>query len=332
MNELMHVQEGSNPVAVLIARRQMINEVMTKVMQKGSDFDTIPGCGKKPVLLKAGAEKLCSLFGLAPEIIVQDESTTDACAYRVTVKMMSSTGTFLGQGVGCATSAEKKWNWREGTKAEFDAAPEDRRNIKRTMDGETYQVRTNPADQANTVLKMAKKRALVDATLTVTAASDLFTQDIEEFDEAARNVHQEEIKPPSRKAPKAPEKQKSDPTEGAEEETSPTAPKTPSTETSATGSTETTETTGSKKRSNGTQAYKPFEVLAIGKVKEGSGKNGPWKMQSFLLKSGEGAEEWVSTFDTDVQNDLASMKGQIALLVLEKNEKGFWNIASMKAA
>jgi len=39
----------------------------------------------------------------------------------------------------------------------------------------------NPADFYNTCEKMAKKRALVDATLTVTAASDIFTQDIEEL-------------------------------------------------------------------------------------------------------------------------------------------------------
>lgn len=36
------------------------------------------------------------------------------------------------------------------------------------------------ADTYNTVLKMAKKRAHVDAILTVTAASDIFTQDLEE--------------------------------------------------------------------------------------------------------------------------------------------------------
>ncbi|WP_418719751.1 hypothetical protein [Bilophila wadsworthia] len=38
----------------------------------------------------------------------------------------------------------------------------------------------NPADYYNTCLKMAKKRALVDAVLTCTAASDIFTQDIED--------------------------------------------------------------------------------------------------------------------------------------------------------
>jgi hypothetical protein len=37
------------------------------------------------------------------------------------------------------------------------------------------------ADTYNTVLKMAKKRTLVDATLTATAASDIFNQDLEDY-------------------------------------------------------------------------------------------------------------------------------------------------------
>ena len=37
------------------------------------------------------------------------------------------------------------------------------------------------ADVYNVVLKQAKKRALVDAVLTATAASDLFTQDLEDL-------------------------------------------------------------------------------------------------------------------------------------------------------
>lgn len=35
--------------------------------------------------------------------------------------------------------------------------------------------------QANTILKMAKKRAQVDATLTVASLSEIFTQDIEDM-------------------------------------------------------------------------------------------------------------------------------------------------------
>jgi hypothetical protein len=41
----------------------------------------------------------------------------------------------------------------------------------------------NPADYFNTVLKIAKKRAHVDAILTATAASDIFTQDAEDIRE-----------------------------------------------------------------------------------------------------------------------------------------------------
>jgi hypothetical protein len=37
------------------------------------------------------------------------------------------------------------------------------------------------ADQVNTVLKIAKKRALVDAVLLAVNASEFFTQDIEDF-------------------------------------------------------------------------------------------------------------------------------------------------------
>ena len=41
---------------------------------------------------------------------------------------------------------------------------------------------TNPFEIANTLLKMAKKRALIDAVLSATRSSDLFTQDMEDLD------------------------------------------------------------------------------------------------------------------------------------------------------
>jgi len=50
----------------------------------------------------------------------------------------------------------------------------------------------NPADQYNTVLKMAKKRAYVDATLSATAASDIFTQDIEEIQDNLKALNERE--------------------------------------------------------------------------------------------------------------------------------------------
>jgi len=46
----------------------------------------------------------------------------------------------------------------------------------------------NPADYYNTVVKMGKKRAFVDATLTVTAASDIFSQDLEDMPEVFKGA------------------------------------------------------------------------------------------------------------------------------------------------
>ena len=56
--------------------------------------------------------------------------------------------------------------------------------IRRGQGGSTYQskqVRTVPDDLGNTVLKMAKKRAQIDMTLTALGVSDLFNQDIEDL-------------------------------------------------------------------------------------------------------------------------------------------------------
>ena len=69
-------------------------------------------------------------------------------------------------------------------------------------------------DQANTILKMSKKRALVDAALSVGRLSDLFTQDIEEMDgfEAMEEAPAEEK--PNGTPPPADEPPVFDPAEG----------------------------------------------------------------------------------------------------------------------
>ena len=43
-------------------------------------------------------------------------------------------------------------------------------------------MKMDPYTMDNTVLKMAKKRALIDATLLVASLSDIFTQDLEDMD------------------------------------------------------------------------------------------------------------------------------------------------------
>ncbi len=165
------------------AQVQLIQEVMKAVMQKDQHYGVIPGAGNKPTLLKPGAEKLMATFRLAADPHVEDLSAADVFRYRVTCRLIAqSTGIFVGAGVGECSSDEEKYKWRFSVSDdEWNATPEDRKRIKYKRDGQIKQVRTNPSDVANTILKMAKKRALVDAVLTVTGASDIFTQDIEDM-------------------------------------------------------------------------------------------------------------------------------------------------------
>jgi len=114
------------------------------------------------------------------------------------------TGSVFGEGVGACSTMEGKYKFRTG-EVEFTGKPVPKdywtnRDInliggkgfstKKNDKGQWEIVKAgekvehdNPADYYNTVLKMAKKRAHVDAVLTATAASDIFTQDVEDMPE-----------------------------------------------------------------------------------------------------------------------------------------------------
>lgn len=184
-NGAVAVSPGRLSASEIRADVNLIQEVMQAVMKKDVHYGTVPGCGDKPTLLKPGAEKIASTFRLAIEPAVDDLSKDDEIRYRVLAKVTHQlTAVFLGAGIGEASTNEEKYKWRKVVSAaEWDATPEDRKRVKFGRDYTTQQVRTNPSDVANTVLKMAKKRALIDAVLTITAASDIFTQDIEDMPE-----------------------------------------------------------------------------------------------------------------------------------------------------
>lgn len=171
---------------VVSQRVQLVQQIYRSIMHDGTHYGKIPGCGDKPTLLKAGSEQLLMTFKLAVRPEVLDLSTPDCARYRVTVHITHApTGNYLGSGLGECSSDELKYKWRAAVcKEEWDAAPVERRRLvyKNGARGAytVQQVRQEIADVANTVLKMAKKRAQIDATLTVTAASDIFTQDIED--------------------------------------------------------------------------------------------------------------------------------------------------------
>lgn len=200
MSEMVVYQEPPPLSAKEIkAQVNLIQEVMAAVMQKGTHYDTIPGCGNKPALLKPGAEKIMATFRIAAEPEVDDLSTPGEVRYRVRCRGVSATGRVVGIGIGECSSGEKKYCWRAAvSQDEWDATPEDQKRVNYTRDGSTKQIKANPADVANTVLKMAKKRAMVDLCLTATAASDIFTQDLEEDDAAPGNAPPP-VQPPQRR-------------------------------------------------------------------------------------------------------------------------------------
>ena len=202
-NGAMVAQASTNMTATeMRAQVNLIQEVMQAVMigpsrqnKDGVHYGIIPGT-PKPTLYKAGAEKLAQTFRIAASYIVDELSTDDHVRYRITcVGTHQATGLTLGAGLGECSTGEEKYKWkRTYSDTEFHATPENRRRMKwfSKKGGEDYsimQIRTERADLANTVLKMACKRALVAMILTVTAASDIFTQDIEDLPEDLRGEH-----------------------------------------------------------------------------------------------------------------------------------------------
>lgn len=171
----------------IVAQAKLLQNVMEQVMRPDVHYGIIPGTDK-PALYKAGSEVLLTTFRVAviPEIF--DLSDNDCVKYRVLAHGVHQvTGVTLGVGVGECSTNEEKYRWRAAVcQEEYDETDDEKRRIKwkkgyqNNPPQRLLQVRTEPADLANTVLKMAKKRAQIDLTLTATGASDIFTQDIDE--------------------------------------------------------------------------------------------------------------------------------------------------------
>ena len=211
-----HVTMTVDPAATAMSVQQvlgqvsLIQQIMGAAMKDGEHYGKIPGCGDKPTLLKPGAEKLCLTFRLAPTYDVEEKiGERGHREYRVQCALTSIlTGAFIGQGVGVCSTMEAKYRYRLGAadvtdqpvpRAYWDVRQEDPAKAQLLIGGKGFTVKKvegkgwmiakggekvehdNPADHYNTVLKMAKKRALVDAVLTATAASDIFTQDLEDI-------------------------------------------------------------------------------------------------------------------------------------------------------
>ena len=212
------VAKGEISVEEVVAQRDKIVQVMQRVMVEGVHYGKVPGVDK-PTLLKPGAELLNVTFRLAPsyrsEKLFDGRHLTVVSGCSLT---HAPSGLVLGDGEGLCSTFESKYAYRNAgrvcpncgqdtiKKSKFrpkegdyaGASPDDQpgwycfakvggcgmnfaAGDARIIDQEVGK-KDNPdlPDQWNTVLKMANKRALVAACLNATAASDIFTQDVED--------------------------------------------------------------------------------------------------------------------------------------------------------
>jgi hypothetical protein len=153
--------EGIPPEAqAIVYRKKLLQKVMGTVLVKGTHYAPFSQVtGRRPaagapdpdILLKPGADAICSLFKFRPEYDVRKEDMGGGhYDYDVTCSLRDVDGEMLAQGVASCNTRESKYRNRP------------------------------PADFYNTCKKMAAKRALVHAVLLATACSDIFVQDMEE--------------------------------------------------------------------------------------------------------------------------------------------------------
>lgn len=135
-------------------RMDLLQLFVKEMMVEGLDYGIIDGF-HKPTLLKPGAEKLCDIFGFSKHVNIVNRIEhweKGLFAYEVKLTLVSKqTGYMEAEGIGTCNNREKLF------------------------------IDQDPFSLINTLLKMAKKRALIDAVLSATRASGIFTQDIEDF-------------------------------------------------------------------------------------------------------------------------------------------------------
>jgi len=146
-------------------QNQALMLLMKELLQEGVDYGRVKGV-PKPFLHQPGAQQLCLIFKMRPvfekiDSILDFDREPAYISFEYKCKLYHrESDMFLGEGVGSANSYERKYRYlKDGTEVK------------------------DPLDKQNTLVKMAKKRAFVDAVLNVTGASRLFTQDEDLMDE-----------------------------------------------------------------------------------------------------------------------------------------------------
>lgn len=201
------VARGELSVAEIVAQKDKIRQVMDAVMVRDVHYGVIPGVNK-PSLFKPGAEAINVALRLAPhyesEKIWHEDGHLTVVAKCVLRHI--PTDLIIATGEGLCTTKEERYAYRKAErvcpncgkeaiikgKAEYGGGwlcwnkkggcgqkfPDGDHSIESQDVGKVPN--ENIADVFNTALKMADKRALIAAVLNGTAASDVFTQDVED--------------------------------------------------------------------------------------------------------------------------------------------------------
>ncbi len=197
--------------------RALVREFIAEQMVIAVDYGPMPGVfvkqgeQAKNVLFKPGAEKLFDIFRCKPVYRVLDKTVdpvTGLYFYEIRCRAVQrETGTVLNEGLGSASSYESRYRYRNADRvcplckkaaiikgaAQYGGGwlcfkkkggcnakwPDGAKEIEGQEAGKIQ----NPdlADVANTVLKIAKKRAQVDCAIGLARVSDLFTADLEDL-------------------------------------------------------------------------------------------------------------------------------------------------------
>jgi hypothetical protein len=201
-------------IELAVERYGAVTEFVSRVLRRDVDYGVIPGTEKR-TLLKPGAEKLTTFFGLSTrfQLLERIEDWTgeahggEPFFYYLYRCQLYRGDLLIAEGDGSCNSRETKYRWREaqrvcpacaqaaiikgreeygggyvcfrkrgGCGAKFRDGDE---QIASQQTGRVF----NPdiADQINTIQKMAQKRSLVGSVLLAVNASEFFTQDLEDL-------------------------------------------------------------------------------------------------------------------------------------------------------
>lgn len=178
-------------VARIQAELDLSDALVQKVLKPGIDYGLHPGT-QSQALKDPGANTIINAFGCYAKAEVLFREVSDIrISYVFDIALISrDDGLVKSTGTGACTTMETRYGYRWVTDPE--ASGYDRETLKkRTRDGREQFRITNPewSELENTILKMARKRAEVDAAMALPGVSR-FLAELNALQQPARRTSQ----------------------------------------------------------------------------------------------------------------------------------------------